>query len=290
MHPDLDRFGIRNHEDFGLRVTAFDTPDLMRFFAACIEEGGQAVCYGYSLTLFERFVDMPQLPVIANRFEIMAPEGRGFYLLWKALGVPLRSDDSLPEVTDALLALADEKGYRVMLFGTDEASNRVATENVRDRYPGAEVLEGRNGYYDADDEPAIVELINERAPDILVIGISSPKKEEFVDRWRSELGAKVLLPVGGTIDILAGRTKPIPRWIKKLSLTWIYRVVQEPRRLFGQLFVAGLRVVLTLVPRLFWQAKIRGNRTWSIPAYYRRRAGLSPLPAGEEDPFRGTSA
>lgn len=272
MHPDLERFGITSHEDFGVKVSAFDTPDLMRFFAACIVEGGQAVCYGYSLTLFERFAHWPQLPEIANRFEIMAPEGRGFYLLWRWLGVPLRSDDSLPEITEALLALAGERGYSVLLFGTDEMSNRIATENVRARFPGAEVLPGRNGYYVEAEEPEIVDLINKRNPDILLIGISSPKKEEFTGRWRDELNAAVVLPVGGTIDILAGKTKPIPRLVKKLSLTWLYRFVQEPRRLYDDLFAAVVRMLFGLIPKLVWAAKVRGDRTFSIPAYYLRKS------------------
>jgi N-acetylglucosaminyldiphosphoundecaprenol N-acetyl-beta-D-mannosaminyltransferase len=271
MHPDLERFNIQNYDDFDVKVTAFDTPDLMRFFAACIEEGGQAVCYGYSLTVFERFVHMPQLPDIANRFEIMAPEGRGFYLLWRMLGVPLRADDSLPEITESLFELADAKGYSVMLFGTDEASNRTATDNVRTRFPGAEVLPGRNGYYGPEEESAIVDLINERDPDILVIGMSSPKKEEFVHRYRDRLKVAVLLPVGGTIDILAGKTKPIPRLVKKLSLTWFYRFIQEPRRLYNDLFVAVLRMLFGLIPRLFWESKVRKNNSFSIPDYYLRK-------------------
>ena len=272
MHPDLDRFNIQNYDLFDVKVTAFDTPDLMRFFAACIEEGGQAVCYGYSLTVFERFVHMPQLPGIANRFEIMAPEGRGFYLLWRMLGVPLRSDDSLPEITEALFELADDRGYSIMLFGTDEESNRIASDNVRSRFPGAKVLPGQNGFYGADEESDVVNLINERDPDILLIGMSSPKKEEFVHRYRDELKAAVLAPVGGTIDILAGKTKPIPRLVKKLSLTWVYRFIQEPRRLYDLLFAAGLRVLFGLIPRLFWESKVRRNVAFSIPEYYARKA------------------
>ena len=271
MHPQLDRFDIQNHVRFDLKITAFDTPDLMRFFAACIEEGGQAVCYGYSLTLLWKFSELPQLPRIANRFEIMVPEGRGFYMLWKMFGVPLRSDDSLPEITASLLELADRRGFSVMLFGTDAASNLRASENVKAAHPGAEVLPGQDGYYGSDEERRIVDLINERKPDILLIGMSSPKKEEFVDRYRDELDVRVIAPIGGTIDILAGKTKTIPRIVKKLSLTWLYRFVQEPRRLFGPLFKAGLSAIFVLIPRLFWEAKVRGNDDFSIPEFYARR-------------------
>ncbi|MBU0740936.1 WecB/TagA/CpsF family glycosyltransferase [bacterium] len=271
MHPDLDRFNIQNYDLFDVKVTAFDTPDLMRFFEACIEEGGQAVCYGYSLTVFERFVHMPQLPKIANRFEIMAPEGRGFYLLWRMFGVPLRSDDSLPEITESLLELADARGFSVMLFGTDEVSNRIASDHIRARFPGAKVLPGMHGFYRPEEEQAVVRLINERNPNILLIGMSSPKKEEFVHRYRHELKASVLAPVGGTIDILAGKTKPIPRLVKKLSLTWLYRFFQEPRRLYDLLFAAGLRVLFGLIPRLFWESVVRRNDSFSIPDYYTRK-------------------
>jgi len=276
MHPDLERYDIQNHVLFGLKVSAFDTSGLMRFFAACIEEGGQAVCYGYSLTLLWKFSELPQIPKIANRFEIMVPEGRGFYLLLKMFGVPLRADDSLPEVTVSMLELADEHGYSVMLLGSDEQSNLAASGNIRSRFPNARTLPGMHGYYGPEDEPAVVELINKQRPDILLIGMSSPKKEEFVDRYRHELDARILAPIGGTIDILAGKTKPIPRIVKKLSLTWLYRFCQEPSRLFGPLFRAGMSAIFILIPRLFWESVVRRNQSFSIPEFYAHRgAGRS---------------
>jgi len=95
------------------------------------------------------------------------------------------------------------------------------------------VHQGIDGYFSKSDEPDIVKKINNINPDILLIGISSPKKELFADKWRNRINAPIIVPCGGMIDVLAGKTKITPRFVKNIGLAWFYRFIQEPRRLFG---------------------------------------------------------
>ncbi len=253
----------------GLRVSIFDDAKLRGYFEACIRERRQAVCFGYSLTLLPRFRRFPQIHSISETFEVMTADGKGLYWLGRLLGAPLQSDATITDVMYMLFQLATENGYRVMLLGTDAEGNRRATDHVRRRYPGAVVLDGRDGYYATDQEPDVVADINAKAPDILMIGISSPKKEEFVARHRRELNVPVIVPFGGNIDILSGRTRPIPIWIKRSGTTWLYRILQEPGRLGKTMGRNAADVVFRLMPRLLWEHFVRRNVAFSIADFYR---------------------
>jgi N-acetylglucosaminyldiphosphoundecaprenol N-acetyl-beta-D-mannosaminyltransferase len=90
----------------------------------------------------------------------------------------------------------------------------------------------RNGYYTEDQEPDIAEMIRDSEADILFVGFSSPMKERFLNRWMPMMQVPFCMGVGGSFDIIAGRTKRAPVWMQKSGLEWCYRIYQEPRRMW----------------------------------------------------------
>jgi len=264
---NLEKHTIQNFSLFGLKATSFNTESLEQYFCETVWGRRQIVCYGYSLTILPRFRTMPQIYHIAETFDVMVADGKGFYYLCKIFGRALDSDWALYEITDALLALAERENFSIMLLGADAESNRTATENLQKTYPAAKILEGIHGYFSAEDEPSVVEQVNQRNPDILMIGISSPKKEEFVWRNRKKLNTRIVVLMGGVIDIYAGKTKPIPVIAKKLCLSWLYRFVQEPIRT-RCIVLNGLEVLFRLIPAMAWAYWIKKDSAFSIPAFY----------------------
>jgi len=260
-------YEIVNRDFFSIRITSFKSADLMRYFSDCIEQGKKTRCYGYSLTLFPRLRELPKIYTATKDYEIMVADGKGLYHLCRMFGIPLESDWALYEVADALLAMADQKAFSVMLLGADEENNKQAVENLRTNYPNAVILDGHHGYFSEEEESAVADQINEQNPDILLIGISSPKKEEFVWRNRDRLNAKIIVLMGGVIDIYAGKTATIPPLVKKLCLTWVYRFVQEPKRT-RHIFFNGLHVLFRLIPVLAWARWVKKDPHFSIPAFY----------------------
>ena len=176
------------------------------------------VIFGYSLTILPKFKTHPEFFYFSNKFDIFLSDGRGMYFLLKLLGFPLKSNISIPQLSLKLLTLADKYKYKVLLLGSDKNTNKIATANIRKNYPNAVVCAGINGYFSEDEESDIVSKINRQKPDILLIGISSPKKESFVNKWRKDLNVNIILPCGGVIDALAGKTKITPPFIKKIIL------------------------------------------------------------------------
>jgi len=264
----------------GLPVTLFDQPSLIEFLQESIAGKRQQVCFGYSLTILPKFRECPEIFTLSKTFDIFLADGKGIYWLFKLFGVPVASDMSLPDLAVLLLDLADRQHYRLLLLGADQTTNAQATANIRAKYPGAVIVEGIDGYFTPEDEPSVVSRINQLQPDILLIGISSPKKERFAHDWRSHLTAAVIVPCGGVIDILANKTSREPPLVKQLALTWLYRFAQEPRRLFRPLLVGGFSVIFGLIPTLVFQRAIKRNQQFSIPAFY-GVSDESPIPRSE---------
>ena len=88
----------------------------------------------------------------------------------------------------------------------------------------------RNGYYLEEEEPAIAEIIRDSMADMLFVGFSSPKKEKFLNRWMPVMQVPFCMGVGGSFDIIAGRTKRAPVWMQKSGMEWCYRIYREPRQ------------------------------------------------------------
>ena len=93
--------------------------------------------------------------------------------------------------------------------------------------------------FTSQEEPGIVAALADAKPDILLVGMSSPKKERFLARWSDQLGVSVCHGVGGSFDVLAGKVRRAPRGWQRLGLEWLYRVCQEPRRLWRRYLVTN---------------------------------------------------
>ena len=105
-------------------------------------------------------------------------------------------------------------------------------EEFKQRYPQLDVAGYRNGYYTEEEEHGIADTIRDSKADMLFVGLSSPKKEKFLNRWMSMMQVPFCMGVGDSFDIIAGRTNRAPAWMQKSGLEWCYRIYQKPRRMW----------------------------------------------------------
>lgn len=130
-----------------------------------------------------------------------------------------------------LLAMSSKTGFSVYLLGaTDDVVSRTSLI-VQKLYPGLNVAGHHHGYF-WDDEEKMVETIRNSGAKLLFVAITSPNKENFIDRWREQLGVNFVMGVGGTFDVVSGKVKRAPIWMQNYGLEWFYRVIQEPRRMW----------------------------------------------------------
>ena len=117
---------------------------------------------------------------------------------------------------------------------------------LRATYPGLNVVGFRDGYFGNDEFDSVVSEVEETHPDIVFVGITSPKKERLIERFR-ELGATgAFVGVGGSFDVISGNIPRAPMWMQRANLEWLFRMMQEPGRLVKRYVMGNTRFWILL--------------------------------------------
>jgi N-acetylglucosaminyldiphosphoundecaprenol N-acetyl-beta-D-mannosaminyltransferase len=185
-----------------------------------------------------------------NACDLVTVDGQP--ILWAArlFGRPLRARVTGVDLMLALFARADERRYRVYLLGARPAVIDAVLERLRRDHPNIVIAGARDGYWLPEEEYLVVATIAAARPDILLVAISSPAKEQFIARWKDQLQTSFVMGVGGAFDVYAGRTRRAPRWVQRLGAEWLFRVAQEPRRMWRRYAADAIAFVPILLREL----------------------------------------
>jgi N-acetylglucosaminyldiphosphoundecaprenol N-acetyl-beta-D-mannosaminyltransferase len=177
---------------------------------------------------------------IHNHAGMVTPDGMP--LVWLSRWMGHRHVDRVygPELMLALCEYGLEKGYRHYLYGGAEGVPERLAEALQKVCPGLQIA----GMYSPpfrpltdDESDQVVARINTAEPHIVWVGLSTPKQERWMAAHVGALDANVLIGVGAAFDFIAGTKRQAPRWIQRSGLEWLYRLVQEPRRLWRRYLV-----------------------------------------------------
>ncbi len=154
------------------------------------------------------------------------------------------------DLMEKLVQLSAEKGYSIFFFGAEENVVKTVIKKYKEKYPSLNVAGYRNGYFTTEEEQEIVERIQKSKADILLVGFGTPQKEYFVYKYKYELKVPVIHGVGGSFDVVAGKTKRAPLWMQKYGLEWFFRILQEPRRMWKRYLVTNTLFVVFILLEL----------------------------------------
>jgi N-acetylglucosaminyldiphosphoundecaprenol N-acetyl-beta-D-mannosaminyltransferase len=149
-----------------------------------------------------------------------------------------------------LLELASEKGYRIFFLGSRPEVLRRVLEVVRQEYPGVKIAGSHHGYFTAAQELAIVQTIRKARADILFIAFGTPKTELWVKQNLDAMGVPVVQGVGGSFSVLAGLIPRAPLWMQRIGLEWLFRLLQEPRRMWRRYLVTNSVFIFLILRQL----------------------------------------
>lgn len=130
-----------------------------------------------------------------------------------------------------ILDMSADKNYSVYFLGGTEEVICKTVDVLRLKYVNLNIAGYHHGYFWNNEEEVVADIAESRA-NILFVAITSPKKENFINRWSSSLGVNFVMGVGGTFDVVSGKVNRAPVWMQKSGLEWLFRVIQEPRRMW----------------------------------------------------------
>jgi N-acetylglucosaminyldiphosphoundecaprenol N-acetyl-beta-D-mannosaminyltransferase len=202
-------------------------------------------------TLMRALDDVKYLETI-SRFSLVTADGQSVVWVSRWLGAPVPERVTGTDLMMALLPVAAERDYGVYLLGATPEVLRDAQTAIERLYPGIRIVGSRDGYFQASEEADVVADIARSAADLLFVAMPTPQKEYFIARHRPALNVAFALGVGGTLDIVAGRTRRAPRWMQRYGLEWAFRVAQEPRRLARRFLVGNARFIALVARTLLY--------------------------------------
>ena len=166
----------------------------------------------------------------------------GVGVLWGArlLGIAIDERVAGIDVMTEMFALCAQKGYRPFLLGAEQDVLDAMAEELARQYPSLVIAGLQNGYFTAGEEADVIAAINASGADCLFVALPTPRKERFLKRYRSELLPSFVMGVGGSFDVYAGKVARAPILVQRLGLEWLFRVAQEPRRLWRRYYETNI--------------------------------------------------
>lgn len=201
----------------------------------------------------------PGMSRIMWRTSYALTDGQPLLPMARLLGVRIPERIDGIGLMSKLLKMAAERRYSIYLLGAKQPVLEKCIQKIRADFPNLRIAGYRNGYFTSEQTEDVVRQIRESRCDILFLGMGSPMKEHFADRYGSELGATVIQGVGGSFDVMADLVKRAPTWIQRIGFEWLFRVAQEPRRMFWRYTTTNAHCLWAFVCALpgAWVRKIK---------------------------------
>lgn len=239
----------------GTRINLVQIPEVIACISGWIEnkERGNYIVVSNAYDVVTGKKD-EKVRCAVNSSSLSIPDGISLVLLAKLNGCFINKRAYGPDLMFEFLKLAEKKGYSNFFYGTTSATLNSLISNLKFKFPALKIA----GSYAPPFRPLteaedgeIVSIINSASPDIVWIGLGTPKQQLWMYEHRNKLRVPAMVGVGAAFDFLAGTKPQAPRWIRDNGFEWLFRLVTEPNRLWRRYLVNGTLFICYAVIELF---------------------------------------
>ena len=216
----------------GVRVDKITKAQALEEFQKLLEGDRCELIVTPNAEIVEKASKTPQLRRIINEeAAIVTPDGVGLIYASKLKGDPIQEKVAGIDFAHSAIELCAQLGRSVYLLGSKPGVAEAAAANLEKEIPGLKIAGFRDGYFKDEEESEVVAEINASGADFLCVALGSPKQEYFVIKHRDALKVKAAAGLGGSLDIWSGQLNRAPKFYIDHGLEWLYRMIQEPKRL-----------------------------------------------------------
>lgn len=194
-----------------------------------------------------------QLHEIVNSCGIINADGVSVVLASRFLGKPLPERVAGIDLMQELVSLSEKKGYSIYLLGAGQSVVEKTADVLMKKYPKLKIAGIHNGYFKEADWSKLSFELKGLRPDFVFVGITSPLKEYLVEYLQADGNDAVFMGVGGSFDVISGDIPRAPKWMRKLNLEWLFRMIKEPKRLFARYVLGNTEFIVSII-----KEKIKG--------------------------------
>lgn len=187
-----------------------------------------------------------RLKHIVNGCGIINADGASVVWASRKLKKPVKERVAGIDLMDRLLALSEKRKYSIYLLGAKQEVVEQTVKVIADKYPGLKIAGFRNGYFFRKDWDEVAQELRSSGAQIIFVGITSPLKEYLVEYLQEKDVPSVFMGVGGSFDVISGNIPRAPMWMQKAGLEWLFRVLQEPGRLWKRYLIGNTRFIISV--------------------------------------------
>lgn len=188
-----------------------------------------------------------ELQAVYKNASLILTDGKPLLWIAKWYGTPIKEKISGSDLFPLLCGMAAQKGYKMFFLGAAEGVAAKAAKNLEKRYKGLQVIGTYSPPFGFENDEyemhKIKKMVKRQKPDILIVGLGCPKQEKFMYRYCKELNVPISFGLGASLDFEAGNVKRAPRWMANHGLEWLYRIIQDPRRMAKRYLVNDRKIL-----------------------------------------------
>lgn len=249
----VDKSQIPTCNIMGVNIAAINMEWLLEYLEKNIDLlHGDYICVSNVHTTVTSFED-PDYCAVQNGGIMAIPDGGPLSTVGRKRGYVEMARTTGPSLMGEVFKITAEKGYRHFFYGSKQETLDLLEEKLNENYPGIQIA----GMYSppfrpltTEEDMAVIKMINDAKPDFVWIGLGAPKQENWMAAHQGKIDG-LMVGAGAGFDYFAGNIQRAPQWMQKWNLEWVYRLIQDPKRLFQRYWHTNTKFI--------WNAMIRGK-------------------------------
>lgn len=201
---------------------------------------------GVNADKYLQMKDDPVMDGIVRRCEVINADGASMVMAAETLGVEVPERVSGVDLMEEICAAIGKEDIGVYLLGAKPEVVQATAQTLFAKYPDLPLVGYRDGYFSEDEYGEIGEQVRRSGAAIVFVGITSPKKELLIESFRGQGVNAVFVGVGGSFDVISGMIPRAPQWMQRARLEWLFRMLQEPKRLVKRYVIGNTRFLMDL--------------------------------------------
>ncbi|GAA0137607.1 WecB/TagA/CpsF family glycosyltransferase [Paenibacillus sp. YSY-4.3] len=215
---------------FGIPFSKWGMQETVQYLAGAISDRKPHQVITANPIMVMAALENPSYKKMMQQAELIVPDGSGVVWASQVGGDPVVERVAGFDLLHELMKEGERRRWKVYLLGASQEVVQETANRLKTQYPGAEIAGYRDGFFGPEQDDEVIEEIRRTSPDLLFIARGAETQEPWIAKYKQRLAVPVMMGVGGSFDVISGRTKRAPKVFQKLRLEWLYRLIKEPTR------------------------------------------------------------